>query len=137
MVCIFEKLKNGVQVQTESVYDIRDRDSEPQSFRPPPLLPHVCTQYTTFLTFTCTQVLWFLSRLTSPRVSGMTNIPTTRITIISTHTCNPVYVRSLDPSVLMFSLSLYRQPFIYILFRSDFTSHEKKRTELLLKLFNQ
>jgi hypothetical protein len=32
-----------------------------------------------------------------------------------------VYTRSLDPFVLAFSLSLYRHPFIYILFSSLFT----------------
>ncbi len=39
-----------------------------------------------------------------------------------TYTHNPVYVRRLDPSVLVFSLSLYRHPSICILFSSRFTS---------------
>jgi hypothetical protein len=39
---------------------------------------------------------------------------------------NPVYARSLDPSVLVFSLSLYRYTFICILFRSRFTSYNKQ-----------
>ncbi len=38
----------------------------------------------TFLTFTYTQVLWFLSSLTRPRTSGVPTTPTTRVTIIST-----------------------------------------------------
>ena len=39
--------------------------------------------------------------------------------------CNPVYVRRLDPSFLSCTLSLYRYPFIYILFSSHFTSYNK------------
>jgi hypothetical protein len=39
-----------------------------------------------------------------------------------------VYVRRLDPSVLPFSLSLYRHPSICILFRSHFTSSNKHET---------
>ena len=38
----------------------------------------------TLLTFTCTQVLWFLARLTRPRDSGVTTRPTTRLTLIPT-----------------------------------------------------
>jgi hypothetical protein len=38
----------------------------------------------TFLTFTCTQVLWFLACLTRTRASGVTTRPATRLTIIST-----------------------------------------------------
>jgi len=38
----------------------------------------------TFLTFTWTQVLWFLSRLTRSRTSGVTTRPVTSLTIIST-----------------------------------------------------
>ena len=38
---------------------------------------------------------------------------------------NPVYPRSLDPSVLEFSLSLYRHPIICILFSSRVTSYNK------------
>ncbi len=37
-----------------------------------------------------------------------------------------MYARSLDPSVLVFSLSLYRHPIICILFRSRFTSYNKQ-----------
>ncbi len=37
-----------------------------------------------------------------------------------------MYVRSLDPSVLEFSLSLYRHPIICILFSSRFTSYNKQ-----------
>ena len=39
---------------------------------------------TTLLTFTCTQVLWFLVSLTSPRVSGVSTRPATKLTIIPT-----------------------------------------------------
>ena len=39
---------------------------------------------------------------------------------------NPVYVSRLDPSVLAFSLSLYRHPSICILFSSRFTSDNKQ-----------
>ncbi len=38
-----------------------------------------------------------------------------------------MYLRRIDPSVLVFSLSLYRQPFIYILFRSHFTCYNKNK----------
>ena len=38
----------------------------------------------TFLSFTWTQVLWFLARLTWSRASGVTTRPATRITIIPT-----------------------------------------------------
>jgi hypothetical protein len=41
---------------------------------------------------------------------------------------NPVYPRSLDPSVLVFSLSLYRHPTICILFGSRFTSYKPKKS---------
>jgi hypothetical protein len=71
-------------------------------------------QTPTLLTFTCTRVLWFLSRLTRPRTSE---------TLYKTHYYfdprNPVYGRRLDPSVLAFSLSLYRHSFIYILFSTN------------------
>jgi hypothetical protein len=40
----------------------------------------------TLLTFTCTQVLWFLPCLTRSRVSGVTTRPVTRLTIVSTRT---------------------------------------------------
>jgi hypothetical protein len=36
-----------------------------------------------------------------------------------------MYVRRLDPSVLVFSLSLHRHPFLCILFNSRFTSYNK------------
>ena len=75
----------------------------------------------TLLTFTCTQVLWFLPCLTRSRASSVTTRPaTTTYRFFYPH--NPVYERRLDPSVSVFSLSLYRQPFIHILFRSHFTS---------------
>ncbi len=51
--------------------------------------------------------------------------PDTRVTIISTR--NPVYPRSLDPSVLEFSLSLYRHPSICILFTYCLTSYNKQQ----------
>ena len=38
----------------------------------------------TLLTFTCTQVLWFLARLTRPRASGVTTRHAPRLTIIPT-----------------------------------------------------
>ena len=38
----------------------------------------------TLLTFTCTQVLWFLARLTRTRSSGVTTRPDTRLTIFPT-----------------------------------------------------
>ena len=45
----------------------------------PPILPTP-----TLLTFTCTQVLWFLARLTRPRASGVNTRPDPRFVIIST-----------------------------------------------------
>jgi hypothetical protein len=39
---------------------------------------------------------------------------------------NPVYVSRLDPSILTFSLSLHRHPYICILFNSRFISYNKK-----------
>ena len=39
----------------------------------------------TLLTFTCTQVLWFLPCLTRTRASVVTTRPTTRVTVFSTH----------------------------------------------------
>ena len=39
---------------------------------------------------------------------------------------NPVYARRLDPSVLAFSLSLYQNPSICILFSSRYTSYNKQ-----------
>jgi hypothetical protein len=42
---------------------------------------------------------------------------------------NPVYARCLDPSVLAFSLSLHRHPFICILFSSRFTCYNKFNLE--------
>ena len=49
--------------------------------------------------------------------------------------CNPVYVRSLDPSVLEFSVSLYWHPFICILFGTHFTSYNKQTRSSLGILF--
>jgi hypothetical protein len=51
--------------------------------------------------------------------------------------CNPVYERSLDPSVLVFSLSLYRHPFICILFSSRFTSYNKQQQCFIWFLVNR
>ena len=45
-----------------------------------------------------------------------------------------MYVRSSDPSVLEFSLSLYRHPSICILFHSRFTSYNKHRTIIIVPL---
>jgi hypothetical protein len=71
------------------VYDSRDGASEPApSPSPPSSLTHVHSIQTPTLPtptlLTCTQFLWFLSRLTRSRVSGVTNRPSTRLTIIST-----------------------------------------------------
>jgi hypothetical protein len=91
-----------------SVYDSSDIASEttlPPSH--PSSLAHMyriqshTLPTSTFLTFTCTQVLRCLSRLTWTRDSGVT----------------------IDPSVLVFSLSLYRHPFTCILCRSRFPSY--------------
>jgi hypothetical protein len=46
-------------------------------------------------------------------------------TLFTFYTRNTVYVRRLDPSVLEFSLSLHRHPFICILFNFRFTSYNK------------
>jgi hypothetical protein len=48
---------------------------------------------------------------------------------------NPVYPRRLDPSVLVFSLSLCRHPSICILFTSRFTSDNKQRFKATMDLF--
>ncbi len=40
--------------------------------------------------------------------------------------CNPVYLRHVDPSVLMFSLSLHRHPHTYNPFHSHFNSHFRR-----------
>ena len=41
----------------------------------------------------------------------------------------PVYARRLDPSVLAFSLSLYRHPSLCILFDSRFTPYNKQKSQ--------
>ena len=46
---------------------------------------------------------------------------------------NPVYARRLDPSVLAFSLSLYRHPIICILYNSRFTSYTKQTRDVHYK----
>jgi hypothetical protein len=76
-----------------SVYDSRDSASEPAlSPSPPSSLTHAhnIQSHTlptpTFLTFTCTQVLWCLPWLVRPRFSDVTMRPDTRLTIISTRT---------------------------------------------------
>jgi hypothetical protein len=53
------------------------------------------------------------------------NRPDTSLTLISTR--NPVYTSRSDPSVLVFSLTLYRHPSICILFNSRFTSYNKQQ----------
>jgi hypothetical protein len=55
--------------------------------------------------------------------------PTTKLNIIPTHATQSVYVRRLDPSVLAFSLSLYRHPSVCILFRSYCVSFNKLWTK--------
>ncbi len=47
-------------------------------------LPPSTIPTTTLLTLSCTQVLWFLARLTRTRPSGVATRPTPRITIIPT-----------------------------------------------------
>jgi hypothetical protein len=50
---------------------------------------------------------------------------------------NPVYVRSLDPSVLAISLSLHRHPFRCILFSSRFTWYNKyELQDIYMIVFN-
>ncbi len=109
----WQSLPKSARLTYLSVYDNRDRGSETALFSPPPSsLTHVHNIQTptlptpTLLTFTYTQVLWFLSCLTRPRTS----------------------VVRLDPSFLAFNLSLYRHPFIYIICRSRFTSYYNKQT---------
>ena len=75
------------------VYDNRTNSSKP-SPSPSSLsysLTHTHNIHTltlptpTLLTFTCTQVLWFLESLTRSRTSGVTTRPTTRLTVFFTH----------------------------------------------------
>jgi hypothetical protein len=81
---------------------------------------------TTILTFTCTQVLWFLVCLTRSRTSGVTTRPVTKLTYYYSYPHNPLYASRLDPSVLAFIFSLiYRHPSICILFNSRFDSFNK------------
>ena len=83
-----------------SVYDRRDRNFWSHTLFCPPLLSltnvHNIQTPTlsvpTLLTFTCTQILWFLSRLTRSRASCVTTRPDTRITIISTLTTQCMWV---------------------------------------------
>jgi hypothetical protein len=76
---------------------LRACDSRASSSKPAPSPSSLCYSLTlahsihtpnpptpTLLTFTCTQVLWFLAHLARPRASGVTSRPTTRLTIIST-----------------------------------------------------
>ena len=74
-----------------------------------------------FLTITYPQVLWFLARLTRSHTSFCA---TTRLHCMF-YPHNPVYASRLAPSVLAFSLSSYRHPYICILFTSRFTSYNK------------
>ncbi len=112
-----------------SVYDSRDRSSEVELFElfsnPPSSVTHLHNIQTPtlptppLLRFTFTQVLWFLSCLTRPRASDVTTRPAVSLSIISTRgtKCHWVrYARRLDPTFLLFSLSLHRHPFTYILF---------------------
>jgi hypothetical protein len=90
----WQSLSKSVRLTNLSVYDNRDKSSEPalfELFSPhPSSLTHVHNIQTptlptpTLLKFTCTQVLWFLSCLTRPSVSGVTTRPATRLNIIST-----------------------------------------------------
>ncbi len=111
----WQSLSKSVRLTYPSVYDNRDTVSDPTLLSPPPssrtdvhIIQNPTLPTPTLLTFTCSQVFWFLSRLTKSRVSSVTTRPVTSLTIISTCPLNPVCVRSLDPSVLVFSLSLYR-----------------------------
>jgi hypothetical protein len=108
------------------VYD--SRDSSHQSAPSPSLYyslthAHSTLSTPTLLTITCTQVLWFLERLTRPVVSCC--VTTTRLTVClpaRRGVLDPSVMRGvLDPSVSALSLSLYQHPFIYTLFSSRFT----------------
>jgi hypothetical protein len=67
----------------------------------------------TLLTIRCTQVPWFFG------IIGLV--------LLSVLPPNPVYVRRLDFSVLVFSLSSHRRPSICNLFTSHFTSYNKHK----------
>ena len=69
-----------------------------------------------FLIFSPKELNLFSS---SPRPSGVSTRPATRLTIISTRVTQCIR-RSLDPSVLTFSLTLYRLTSICILCTSRF-----------------
>ena len=86
----WQSLPKSARLTYLSVYDRRDRSSEstpspstPSSFTYVHIIQTPTLPTPTLLTFTYTQVLWFLSRLTRPRASGVTTRPTIRITTIS------------------------------------------------------
>ncbi len=96
-----QSLSKSVRLTYLSVYDNRDDVSEPAPSPSPPSSVtdvHIIQTPTlptpTFLTFTFTQVRWFLSCLTRSRASGMTTRPATRLTIISTRTTLSLYLLS-------------------------------------------
>jgi hypothetical protein len=104
------------------VYDSRVSSHQPT---PSPSLHYFLTHAhstlptPTFLTITCTQVLWFIECLTWTTVSYWVTTST------SLTVCLPVQPSVceivLGPPVSAFSLSLYRHPFLYTLFNSRFT----------------
>ena len=69
-----------------------------------------------FLMITYTQVLWFLTCLTRTPVSFCVTLDFIDLlyVLVQYYPCNPVYERSLAPSVLVFSLSSHRHPSICI-----------------------
>ncbi len=87
----WQSLTKSVRLTYFSVYDNRDRSSESTLFEPFSTLPssfmhvHIVQTPTLptpmFFTFTCTQVLWFLSRLTRSRVSRVTTRPVIRFNL--------------------------------------------------------
>jgi len=128
---IRHSVPNFARLTYLSVYDSRDDSPETVPYPSPPsslTYAHIIQSYTllttTILTFMCTQVLWCLVCLVRSRVSGVIMDPDIRITY-SFYPRNPVYVRSLDPSVLVISLSLHRHPFVCMLFSSRFTCYKK------------
>ncbi len=87
----WQSLPKSARLTYLNVYHRRDDTSESTpSPSPPSSLTDVHNIQTPtlpipiLLTFTCTQVLWFLSSLTRSRASDVTIRPDTRITIIST-----------------------------------------------------
>jgi hypothetical protein len=106
------------------VYDCRDRSH--QSVPSPSLYysfthTHNTLPTPTLLTITCTQVLWFLERLTRPTVSYWVTTKTSLTVCLPVTNSTQRMWDVLHPSVSAFSLPLYRHPFIYTLFSSHFT----------------